>query len=1047
NSEALMLLIEAGNEEADYRDVNGKSFIKADLRWKQATNSSHAYDWRLAYSLCVFSFSYWDVGTILNVAMIIVLGLDYVSVSKKMVEQSSVSVSTATAPTPTASEPGQDNATRYGFMRPSFSYLNTSNMPPGSSPKSSSSPVMQLESPVSLASLQPMASGLSVTPAPSFSYNVMRSGAGFSTAQMLSTSTANEQGHSSLGRSASPSPSMQLPALSMLPPVPSLTSHPGSYLPGTSVQNVRADGTQEMGAIASAPAFPQSASQPAHTNSIPSTTHFASNSFGNANMWMPPAPTFQVPAGMPRTPSTPGPPGIASYIPSTPGPWLHPQQISGFARTPFSPYAAIVPGPYSMPARGMPPLSVSMPDIQPPGVSPAISSVGAPSPSFISGGQLTVSSGQADLPPGVDNGENVSNAETKDEEKLDAWTAHRTDSGTVYYYNALTGESTYEKPSGFKGESDKSTVQTSPVSWEKLAGTDWTLVTTNDGKKYYYNSKTQLSSWQIPSEVTELRRKQETDNLRAQSISVANTNIVAEKVSAPVSLNLSTPAADTGGRDATALRLSSASGSSSALDLIKKKLQDSGIPDSASPSPPLSGAVASELNGSKPIEAPIKGSENESSKDKRKDANGDGDMSDSSSDSEDEDRGPTKEKCILQFKEMLKDRGVAPFSKWEKELPKILFDPRFKAVPSHSARRALFDHYVRTRAEEERKEKRAAQKAALDGFKQLLEEAKEDIDCNTDYQAFKNKWGDDPRFQALDRKEREFLLNERVFPLKRAAQEKAQAERAASVSSFKSMLQDKGDITSASRWSKVKDNLKSDPRYKSVKHEDREKIFNEYVAELKAAEEDIERKEKARQDEEERLRERERALRKRKEREEQEVERVRLKARRKEAVESYQALLVETIKDPQASWTESKPKLEKDPQGRAANSQLDNSDLEKFFREHVKSLHERCVLEFRALLTEVVTAEAAAQETENGKTIINSWSTAKQVLKSDPRYNKMPRKERESLWHRHAEEIRRKQQKLGRDQEAEKHAEGKSRSSVDSGKHISASRRTHDHRR
>lgn len=31
---------------------------------------------------------------------------------------------------------------------------------------------------------------------------------------------------------------------------------------------------------------------------------------------------------------------------------------------------------------------------------------------------------------------------------------------------------------------------------------------------------------------------------------------------------------------------------------------------------------------------------------------------------------------ILQ--EMLKERGVAPFSKWEKELPKIVFDPRFK---------------------------------------------------------------------------------------------------------------------------------------------------------------------------------------------------------------------------------------------------------------------------------------------------------------------------------------------------------------------------------
>ncbi|XP_022841433.1 pre-mRNA-processing protein 40C-like isoform X1 [Olea europaea var. sylvestris] len=110
---------------------------------------------------------------------------------------------------------------------------------------------------------------------------------------------------------------------------------------------------------------------------------------------------------------------------------------------------------------------------------------------------------------------------------------------------------------------------------------------------------------------------------------------------------------------------------------------------------------------------------------------------------------------------MLKERGVAPFSKWDKELPKIVFDPRFKAIPSHSARRALFEHYVRTRAEEERKEKRAAQRAAVEGFKQLLEEAKEDIDCNTDYQTFKSKWGKDPRFEVLSRKEREFLLNER----------------------------------------------------------------------------------------------------------------------------------------------------------------------------------------------------------------------------------------------------------------------------------------------
>ena len=52
-----------------------------------------------------------------------------------------------------------------------------------------------------------------------------------------------------------------------------------------------------------------------------------------------------------------------------------------------------------------------------------------------------------------------------------------------------------------------------------------------------------------------------------------------------------------------------------------------------------------------------------------------------------------------------------------------------QAIPSYSARRSLFEHFVKTRAEEERKEKRAAQKAAIEGFKQLLDEASEVLHC------------------------------------------------------------------------------------------------------------------------------------------------------------------------------------------------------------------------------------------------------------------------------------------------------------------------------
>lgn len=42
----------------------------------------------------------------------------------------------------------------------------------------------------------------------------------------------------------------------------------------------------------------------------------------------------------------------------------------------------------------------------------------------------------------------------------------------------------------------------------------------------------------------------------------------------------------------------------------------------------------------------------------------------------------------------------------------------------------------------------------------------------------------------------------------------------------------------------------------------------------------------------------------------------------------------------QASWTESKPKLENDPQHRATNPDLSEADMEKLFRDHVKDLFE-----------------------------------------------------------------------------------------------------------
>lgn len=143
-----------------------------------------------------------------------------------------------------------------------------------------------------------------------------------------------------------------------------------------------------------------------------------------------------------------------------------------------------------------------------------------------------------------------------------------------------------------------------------------------------------------------MRKKQEAEAAKENSAAATNANVLNDKVS--VQTTLCAPAVNTGGRDAISLRTSGAAGSPSALDLIKKKLQDSGTPVTQ-PIPSSSGAVALENTNLRTVETVLKGQQNEINKDKQKDPNGDDNLSDSS-ESDDEDNGPTKEERIVQFK-------------------------------------------------------------------------------------------------------------------------------------------------------------------------------------------------------------------------------------------------------------------------------------------------------------------------------------------------------------------------------------------------------------
>lgn len=92
-------------------------------------------------------------------------------------------------------------------------------------------------------------------------------------------------------------------------------------------------------------------------------------------------------------------PGLA---PPSQGIWFQAPQIGMMPRPPFLPYPASFPNRFPVPAQGMPLPSVSLPDSQPPGVTPVGKTVAAVT-SFTLGQQLAATAGnQTDVvPPGT----------------------------------------------------------------------------------------------------------------------------------------------------------------------------------------------------------------------------------------------------------------------------------------------------------------------------------------------------------------------------------------------------------------------------------------------------------------------------------------------------------------------------------------------------------------------------------------------------------------------------------------------------------------------
>ncbi|XP_033126510.1 transcription elongation regulator 1-like [Anneissia japonica] len=327
---------------------------------------------------------------------------------------------------------------------------------------------------------------------------------------------------------------------------------------------------------------------------------------------------------------------------------------------------------------------------------------------------------------------------------------------------------------------------------------------------------------------------------------------------------------------------------------------------------------------------------------------------------------------MKQFKDMLLERSVSAFSTWEKELHKIVFDPRYLLL-SPKERKQVFEKYVKSRADEERKEKAQKVKQHKDEYKALMEEAK--LNPKSTFSDFGQKYGKDQRFKNIEKmREREGLFNEYMIEVRKQVKQQSQSKLEKLKTDFYALLEEQDDITVKSRWSKIKEYMNSDPRYKAVESSSqRELWFKLYQETLdKEANREHEKQKRA----EASIRQREKEVQMARSEQQKELDRERDQYKKDEAIQHFKALLADLVRDADSSWRETRRQLKKDHRYELARL-LEREEKEKLFNEHVNSLLQRRRDKFRRLLDET-----------SGITLTSSWKEVKRKIKEDKRYTK-----------------------------------------------------------
>ncbi|XP_022941975.1 pre-mRNA-processing protein 40A-like isoform X1 [Cucurbita moschata] len=428
------------------------------------------------------------------------------------------------------------------------------------------------------------------------------------------------------------------------------------------------------------------------------------------------------------------------------------------------------------------------------------------------------------------------------------WREHTSADGRRYYYNKNTKISSWEKPFELM----------TPVE-RADASTNWKEFTSPEGRKYYYNKVTKESKWVIPEELKLARE-------RAEKASTLGTEKEPVPLELPSVSSLETPST-TADTTSTAKGLASSTSSVAAVDLQNDKDASpaavSSVETNGVQSPvniiPSSCAISENDNAAGVVEDTIVEPRNDLNQSSAQDTDSliDGvsaqDLEETKKDTSEEkveftmeERAidqdtsayPNKQEAKNAFKALLESANVGSDWTWDRAMRIIINDKRYGALKTLGERKHAFNEFLGQRKKQEVEERRIKQKKAREEFRKMLEESTE-VTSSMRWSKAESIFENDERFLAIERdRDRRDLFDGYLEELKNKERAKAQEERSRNILEYRTFLESCDFIKASSQWRKVQDRLVVDERCSRLEKIDRLEIFQEYLRDLEKEEEE-----------------------------------------------------------------------------------------------------------------------------------------------------------------------------------------------------------------